>query len=131
MKRVLLKSVFDAFEYVMDHYYPFGLKELVEKADTYAVISLQDSYTGGGFGFTFNRTEFCRDVLTLYVDDVVQPTEGAVLFSEEHTAQIIAFIQKKPRGGYAAGPLLRGAIPLPGGGCVRGKNAWRGQPCLF
>ena len=94
MKRVLLKSVFDAFEYVMDHYYPFGLKELVEKADTYAVISLQDSYTGGGFGFTFNRTGFCRDVLTLYVDDVVQPTDGAVLFSEEHAAQIIAFIQK-------------------------------------
>ena len=30
MKRVLLRSVYDAFDYVMDHYYPAGLaKEAV------------------------------------------------------------------------------------------------------
>lgn len=94
MKRVLLKSVFDAFEYVMAHYAPYGVEELVEKRDTYAVISIQDSYTGGGFGFTFNKTNYCRDVLTLYFDDTVTPVEGAVLFSEAHAAQIIDFINK-------------------------------------
>lgn len=94
MKRVLLKSVFDAFEYVMAHYAPYGVEALVEKRDTYAVISIQDSYTGGGFGFTFNKTNYCRDVLTLYFDDTVTPVEGAVLFSEAHAAQIIDFINK-------------------------------------
>ena len=94
MKRVLLKPAHDAFEYVMDHYYPFGMEEMAEKADTYAVISIQDSYTGGGFGFTFNQTRFCRDVLTLYVDDIEIPVEGAVLFSEDHAEQIIDFIEK-------------------------------------
>ena len=63
MKRVLLKSVFEAFEYVMDHYYPFGMENEVTQSDTYAVISIQDSYTGGGFGFTFNKTNYCKDVL--------------------------------------------------------------------
>ena len=29
MKRVLVKSVFDAFDYVMDHYYPAGLEDLL------------------------------------------------------------------------------------------------------
>ena len=52
MKRVLVKSVFDAFEYVMQHYYPAGMEDMLEKADTYAVISIQDTHTGG-FGLTF------------------------------------------------------------------------------
>ena len=46
MKQVLLKSVLDAFDYVMDHYYPAGLRELVQRSDTYAVISIQDTHTG-------------------------------------------------------------------------------------
>lgn len=52
MKRVIVKSVYDAFEYVMQHYYPAGLEEFAEKSDTYAVISIQDTHTKG-FGFTF------------------------------------------------------------------------------
>lgn len=39
MKQVLVRSVYDAFEYVMGHYYPYGLEEMAECADTYAVIS--------------------------------------------------------------------------------------------
>lgn len=53
MKRVLVKSVFDAFDYVMSHYYPAGMEDMVEKSDTYAVISIQDSHTDG-FGITFS-----------------------------------------------------------------------------
>ena len=94
MKRVLLRSVFDAFEYVMAHYAPFGEEDMVEKRDTYAVISIQDSHTGGGFGFTFNKTAYCRDVLTLYFDDTVKPVPGAVLFGEAHASAIIDFINK-------------------------------------
>ena len=93
MKRVLLKSVFDAFEYVMAHYYPFGMEEMAERTDTYAVVSIQDSHTGG-FGFTFERTRYCKDVLTLSFDDIDRPVEGAVLFSEVQARRIIAFIRK-------------------------------------
>ena len=92
MKRVLLKSVFDAFEYVMDHYYPAGLEEFAARSDTYAVISIQDTHTDG-FGFVFRESRSCRGVLTLYFDDIVRPVDRAVLFSEEQAGQILDFLQ--------------------------------------
>ena len=52
MKNIYVRSVFAAFDYVMDHFYPAGLKEFATKIDTYAVISIQDTHTGG-FGFRF------------------------------------------------------------------------------
>ena len=55
MKQILVKSVYDAFEYVMDHYYPYGLEEFAMRKDSYAVISIQDTHTGG-FGFTFTQS---------------------------------------------------------------------------
>lgn len=91
MKRVIVKSVYDAFEYVMQHYYPAGLEEFAEKSDTYAIISIQDTHTKG-FGFTFSEKQFCKGVLTLYFDDIVKEVEGAVLFDEEMDEKIIAFI---------------------------------------
>lgn len=93
MKRVLVKSVYDAFEYVMQHYYPAGLEDMVEKSDTYAVISIQDSHTNG-FGITFDENQYCKGVLTLLFDDIVREVEGAVPFSEEMAIQIIKFIRK-------------------------------------
>ena len=33
MKRVLVRSVYDAFDYVMAHYYPAGLEDLAEAKD--------------------------------------------------------------------------------------------------
>lgn len=92
MKRVLVKSVFGAFEYVMLHFYPFGQEEMSEQTDTYAVISIQDTHTGG-FGFQFNENKLCKGVLTLYFDDNVKEVNGAVMFSDEHAEQIIDFIQ--------------------------------------
>ena len=91
MKRVIVKSVYDAFEYVMDHYYPYGLEELASRNDTYAVISIQDSHTGG-FGIRFEKSQCCKDVLTLYFDDIEDTVEGAVLFNEEMARSIIDFI---------------------------------------
>lgn len=93
MKRVIVRSVFDAFDYVMDHYYPAGQKEFGKLKDTYVVISIQDTHTGG-FGFIFKRSEFCKDVLTLYFDDIVEPVEGACLFSEVQANEIIDFIRE-------------------------------------
>lgn len=93
MKRVLVKSVFDTFEYVMAHYYPAGLEEMVERSDTYAVISIQDTHTGG-FGVAFTTNQYCRDVLTLYFDDIDREVEGAILFTEDMAEEIIAFIRK-------------------------------------
>ncbi len=91
IKRVMLRSVYDAFDYVMAHYYPFGMEDLVERSDTYAVISIQDTHTGG-FGFTFQKSKYCKDVLTLYFDDIIKEVEGAVLFSDKQAEAIIEFI---------------------------------------
>lgn len=93
MKRVIVKSVFDTFEYVMQHYYPAGLGEMVERSYTYAIISIQDTHTGG-FGVTFTPSQYCQDVLTHYFDDVIRDVDGAVLFTDEMAKQIIAFIKK-------------------------------------
>lgn len=93
MKRVLLKSVFEAFDYVMDHYYPAGLEEFAVRSDTYAVISIQDTHTDG-FGFVFRESR-CKGVLTLYFDDIVRPVDGAVLFSEEQAGQILDFLRDR------------------------------------
>ncbi len=93
MKRVIVKSLFDTFEYVMQHYYPVGLGEMVERSDTYAIISIQYTHTGG-FGVTFTPSQYCQDVLTLYFDDVISDVDGAVLFTDEMAKQIIDFIKK-------------------------------------
>ena len=92
MKRVLVRSVYDVFEYVMNHYYPYGMREMVELSDTYAIISIQDTHTEG-FGVKFCENEFCKGALTLYFDDIVKEVEGAVLFTEEQAERIIEFIQ--------------------------------------
>lgn len=97
MKRVLVKSVHDAFSYVMEHYYPYGMAaEAAEQGtltDTYAVISIQDSHTQG-FGFQFTENQFCKGVLTLYFDDIVKEVDGAVLFDDDMADKIISFIEK-------------------------------------
>ena len=91
MKRVLVKSVYDAFEYVMDHYHPPGLTEFARRKDTYAVISIQDTHQGG-FGFAFTENRFCTGVLTLLFDDVEGEAEGTVCFTEEMAEEVIRFI---------------------------------------
>ncbi len=96
MKKVIVRSVYGAFEYAMMHYYPFGKRDALEHTDTYAVISIQDSHTGG-FGVQFTENEFCKGVLTLLFDDIVTEVEGAVLFSEAHANQIIDFILRTAR----------------------------------
>ena len=97
MKRVLVKSVHGAFGYVMEHYYPFGMEakaaEQGELTDTYAVISIQDSHTGG-FGIKFAENQFCKGVLTLYFDDIVTEVKGAVLFDDDMADKIVDFIEK-------------------------------------
>ena len=93
MKRVLVKSVYDAFDYVLEHYYPVGLEEFAQRRDRYAVISIQDTHTQG-FGFQFTKNGSCDDVLTLFFDDIDRAVDGAVLFSSEQAAEIIAFIRK-------------------------------------
>lgn len=67
MKRILVKSVYDAFDYVMDHYYPYGMEDMAPRKDKYAVISIQDTHTKG-FGIRFEKSESCMDVLTLFFD---------------------------------------------------------------
>ena len=70
MNRVIVKSDLVGIVNVMEHYYPYGMAaEAAEQGaltDTYAVISIQDSHTGG-FGVTFAENQFCKGVL----DDIV------------------------------------------------------------
>ena len=89
--KILVRSVYDAFDYVMSHFYPFGLEEFAERRDRYAVISIQDTHTGG-FGFRFTENDFCRGVLTELFDDTVKEIPGTVLFSEDQAERIIDFI---------------------------------------
>lgn len=91
MKKVLVRSLHDAFDYVMAHYYPAGLEDLADLTDTYAVISIQDTHTGG-FGVEFTENAFCHGVLTLGFDDVTGPVDGAVAFSREMAEEIIDFV---------------------------------------
>lgn len=93
MKRILVRSVHEAFEYVMAHYYPFGQAAFAERTDTYAVISIQDSHTGG-FGFCFQENAFCKGVLTLQFDDIVKETDGAVLFTKAQAEAILDFVNQ-------------------------------------
>ncbi len=93
MKRIMVRSVFDAFEYVMDHYYPAGLEEFAKQKDSYAVMSVQDS-ANEGFGFAFTKNAFCREVLTLYFDDIEEEVEDAVLFTEDMADAILDFVER-------------------------------------
>lgn len=89
--RVLIKSVEDAFEYVLDHYTPVGAEEYALRSDKYAIISIQDTNTKG-FGFEFKENKFCKGVLTLYFDDIERKVKNATLFNKEMANQIIDFI---------------------------------------
>ena len=53
----------------MAHYYPAGMAAFAEEKDSYAVISIQDTHTGG-FGFVFSENRFCRGALTLYFESL-------------------------------------------------------------
>ncbi len=81
MKRILVKSLFDCFDYVVD-----GPSE-----DTLAILSIQNS-KGGGFGFRFTENARNKAVLTLLFDDIEQETAGMVLFSSAQAREIIRFI---------------------------------------
>lgn len=93
MEKILVRSLYDAFEYVMEHLYIYGKEEFSIRKDTYAVISIQDSYVGG-FGFQFSENKFCKGVLTLLVDDRIDEEEKVIIFNEEHAVKIIDFIEK-------------------------------------
>lgn len=93
MEKIIVCSVFSAFEYVMDHYYPYGCEELAQRKDRYAIISIQDSHTKG-FGFQFVPNKYCQDVLTLIFDDVIRPVDGAVTFTDDMAEQIFEFVER-------------------------------------
>lgn len=92
-----MKSVYDAFSYVMEHYYPFNMKSEAREqgslTDTYVIISIQDSHTKG-FGFQFTENKFCKGVLTLLFDDIITEVTGAVLFDDDMAGRIIDFINQ-------------------------------------
>lgn len=92
-------------------FYPNMQDEMARRTDAYAVISIQDTYTKG-FGFEFNESRFCKDVLTLYFVDTVKEVDGAKLFDNERANQVIDFIQTHKKDV----DTLR---------CICSPNAWR------
>ncbi len=83
MKQVLVKSLFDCFDYVADY----------RGTESFAIISIQDAKKGG-FGVEFVPTEHCKEVLTLQFDDAEVQTDHVTLFTEEQAMQIIKFIRR-------------------------------------
>ncbi len=57
----------------------------------YAVISIQDSHTGG-FGVRFQADNNCAGVLTLLADDIVREIPGLRLFDGDMANAVIDFI---------------------------------------
>jgi len=91
--RILVTSARNALKYVMKHLPSPGLTEWPEKNDTYAAISIQDTY-GGGFGFELKKNKYCKDVLTLYFDDIEEPEHGLKLITPNQAKDIVMFIKK-------------------------------------
>lgn len=83
MKQVLVKSLFDCFDYVTDY----------RGVETFCIISIQDAKKGG-FGVEFVPTEHCKEVLTLHFDDAEEQTDHVTLFTAEQAVQIINFIRR-------------------------------------
>ena len=90
--RILVTSARNALRYVMRHFCEPGVTEYAEKTDTYAAISIQDTY-GGGFGFELKKNKYCKDVLTLYFDDIEEPEHGLRLISFPQAIAIVKFIK--------------------------------------
>ncbi|WP_019680613.1 hypothetical protein [Ruminococcus flavefaciens] len=84
--RILVMSVQDAVKYVLKHIQ----YEYAQKTDTYAVISIQDTE---GFGIEFRDSSYCKDVLTLYFDDLEESCPGYKMINDAQAEQIIHFIK--------------------------------------
>ena len=88
---ILATSARGALLYVMKHFCEPGLTEYPDLTDTYVVISIQDT-ARGGFGFELKQNQYCRDVLTLYFDDIEQPQQGAKMMNAAQADQIVRFL---------------------------------------
>lgn len=88
---ILTTSARGALLYVMKHFCEPGLTEYPEMTDTYVVISIQDTVRGG-FGFELKQNQYCKDVLTLYFDDIERPQQGAQIMTTAQADQIVRFI---------------------------------------
>ena len=86
-------SVYDAFEYVMNHYVPYGIdiSEALEN-DTYAIISIQDKQSKG-FGIEFKESRSCLKTCTLYFDDVYKRTAGTTAFNKTTARKVLDFVE--------------------------------------
>lgn len=95
---------------------------MAEHSDTYAAISMWDSYTGG-FGIAFTPSHYCKDVLTLCPDDVIREVESTVLFTDGMAGQIIDFIKKNRKVDTILILLCR-TVMFKSSRRVCGENAW-------
>ena len=90
---IKVMSVFDAFDYVLNHYAPYGLEDDSLFKDSFAIISIQDAQSNG-FGFKFTKSKYCKGVLTLYFDDVYKKVKGTTPFNKDMANQIIDFLDE-------------------------------------
>ena len=90
---IKVMSVFDAFDYVLNHYAPYDCEEDSLFKDSFATISIQDAQSNG-FGFEFKESKYCKGVLTLEFDDVYKKVRGTVPFNKDMANQIIDFLDK-------------------------------------
>ena len=67
--------------------------DFAEKNDKYAAISIQDTFCGG-YGFELKKNKYCKDVLTLYFDDIEEPGHGLRLMTDVQALAICRFIKE-------------------------------------
>ena len=90
--RVLVTSARGALDYVMRHFCEPGVNEYPEESDSYVAISIQDT-KDGGFGFELKENRYCKAVLTVYFDDIVNPEPDLKMISRSQAEEITAFIR--------------------------------------
>lgn len=91
--RILVTSARGALRYVMRHFTDPDSTDFAKKTDKYAAISIQDTFCGG-YGFELRENKYCKDVLTLYFDDIEEQTHGLRLITDDQTLAICRFIKE-------------------------------------
>ncbi len=92
MERIVVASVFEAFDYVMDHVFPYGGDGRPARTDEYAIICVQDTQNDG-FGIAFQENAYCKGALTVLFDDVEGPLHGYRPMGESQALEILRFIE--------------------------------------
>lgn len=88
--------------------------------EPYIIISIQDTQNKG-FGLQFTPTNYCKDVLTLYFDDIDRDSQGLQMITPAMGEQIIKFVESYPYINHIVIHCLYGQCRSKGVGAALSK----------